>query len=297
MDERIKEAINKRAETLDNGCVRWTGPIARGQPKFGYMTETGKRRQLNPQRTILVDKLGLDPNKQYSYITTCGDPLCVNPEHIELSKRSYERKVHTARKIKCSNMKTHKAVLSILTLGADAIASKLRIDTGMINRLRQHSVMYPYLQHKIVEALPKDVTLSAVREFQISRERLLKLSGFKLFVMDYIYSENNYPVFAFDLYDKLLDECAVVGEHLFWLGDKDNDGEPVFTLVGGKTVSARGAFMHALFGSNIEENYRCTCGSKDCVNPYHLELVKTDGRATGSYSSYHDVPPFKNKGE
>lgn len=274
MDELIKTAIEKRSERQDNGCIKWTGAIARGQPKFGYVTADGKRRQLNPQRTILVDKFGLDPNKQHSYTTTCGDPLCVNPEHIVLGKRPYTRKLKAARKIKINNMATHKKVLSILTLGADAIADKLRIDTGVINRIRLHTVLYPYLQQKIEEALPKGITIAKIREEQFDREEVRLMGGFRLFAMDYIYSEKYYPVFAFGLYDKLLEECAVYGEHLLWLGDRDNNDEPVFTLVGGKTVTARGAFMNALFGANIEAKYRCTCGNDDCVNPYHLEETK-----------------------
>jgi hypothetical protein len=76
------------ARCLEDGdCLRWAGPVSGQCPKLCVRTGEGeKTKTLQPRRLVWEEVNGPIPPKRY-VTPTCGDPLCLNPEHLKLTTR------------------------------------------------------------------------------------------------------------------------------------------------------------------------------------------------------------------
>lgn len=70
----------------ENGCVEWTGPKHRqGYGFVGAICDKTKERiMVTAHRLVARMKLGRELQKGENVIHTCSNPLCVNPDHIEV---------------------------------------------------------------------------------------------------------------------------------------------------------------------------------------------------------------------
>jgi len=86
VDDRIKEKYDVIEET---GCWKWTAAIY-NKTKFPYITvrsAPGKFKKMVVPRYLYQQKYGEIRRNQVIQIT-CGEPRCVNPEHMEAIDRS-----------------------------------------------------------------------------------------------------------------------------------------------------------------------------------------------------------------
>lgn len=79
--------------TEQDGCWIWHGAMQSNStvPMIRYGNGT-----MSVRRAILVDRGSMMTNLQATY--TCGNPLCVNPEHVEAVRRSTLQKRIAARR-------------------------------------------------------------------------------------------------------------------------------------------------------------------------------------------------------
>jgi hypothetical protein len=83
IDVEIRFAEKVRVD--ESGCHIWTG----AQGSRGYGTFWTGRKQDRPARYAYEKERGLIPGGM-SLTTTCGDPMCVNVEHLALVRASSE---------------------------------------------------------------------------------------------------------------------------------------------------------------------------------------------------------------
>lgn len=79
--ERFKSKINK----LENGCWRWKGARGNHRGKFSIKA-VGRDHNVNipAHRFAWFESRGFLPDGQV--VQTCGNTLCVNPNHLLLKK-------------------------------------------------------------------------------------------------------------------------------------------------------------------------------------------------------------------
>ena len=80
--QMLLEAIEERAHWVDS-CWVWTGSMtSSGRP---YLTVLHKRTNL---RRLVLELDGRPCDKDEIAVVTCGVKNCVNPEHLDISKRA-----------------------------------------------------------------------------------------------------------------------------------------------------------------------------------------------------------------
>lgn len=65
-----------------NGCWDWFGCVSSGVPRVGRRSSDRRRGPINI-RVALLEEIGPRPEWAYAAIAACGNPLCVNPEHLQ----------------------------------------------------------------------------------------------------------------------------------------------------------------------------------------------------------------------
>lgn len=107
------ESVLARAHEIGD-CMEWGGYLCSGVPNMTV------NRRCRPVRRFLLELLGR-PARPGSFVgTTCGNPLCVNPEHI--IERSMFHHMRRASKlvdhncpVRIAKLQKHAAVRGILS--------------------------------------------------------------------------------------------------------------------------------------------------------------------------------------
>jgi hypothetical protein len=79
----------------ENGCIEWQGPKHKqGYGFIGAIKEVDKSRlMVTTHRLAARLKLGRELRKGENVIHTCSNPLCCNPDHIEVGDLKLRNKV------------------------------------------------------------------------------------------------------------------------------------------------------------------------------------------------------------
>lgn len=262
MSDLSYEAVLKRHVKKEGDCIVWTGAVCKWGPHIEYRVY-GKRAQAYPQRVALLKKYNLDPKKRYRYSTTCGNPRCLNEDHLVLHKDGELRVRNDYKKSVVHNIILNLSVFSEVKLGVTSIAKAYNIAPSAVYRIYKNTALFPYFQRCIESALPSGTSIADIRRENLSIREIKKKYGLSAFAAEYVARDYDYKVHNFDIYEHLLLNCSVHLDHLVWRKASCID-------------EARRNFMIAMFGEAKDAVYRCTCGVDSCVNPYHLAEVKND---------------------
>lgn len=96
MPQRKAQRLNRRAHNdatyeeraelhsdvdTATGCWNWFGCVSNGVPRVGRRSSDPKRGPIN-LRVALMEERGQRPDGGYNVVPTCGNPMCVNPDHL-----------------------------------------------------------------------------------------------------------------------------------------------------------------------------------------------------------------------
>ena len=94
----INEEIKDKVLILENGCWIWNGSQhAQGYPMSRHPTI--KNKMVLVSRLLMQNKLGYTLTKDQRVKNTCGNKLCVNPEHYIVAEFGTEEWKCIAHKI------------------------------------------------------------------------------------------------------------------------------------------------------------------------------------------------------
>lgn len=276
----LKEVVARNSEVVE-GHRLWKGKLLRGRPSAAATDENGKIKHIDIQRYLLIKKYNLNPDKQYSVVTTCGNPRCISTACIEVREKRTPRK--KLRKIgrMCGMMVNNKAVLGkSVYLSREGIAQQLGVSVGTITTIQKMPrIMACYFQNRLEEHLT-DVSIEEVRSSALPDKTLRKKYNLSKFAMDYIKNGADNPVHDPEVFSKVLNECEVVDDHLVWVGEFSN-GYPVTRVMGGQARSAAAVFSFAVLGKNLDSSFRPVCGFENCVNPFCCEEIENEYDESG----------------
>lgn len=109
------EKYNNKLEPQATGCVYWQGPFHRqGYGMFsGIRISDGKRIMMTTHRLAMKLKLNRELDLKEFVVHTCGNPQCVNPDHLILgdARLRYKEMVKQGRagpRIRGKHTKDHK---------------------------------------------------------------------------------------------------------------------------------------------------------------------------------------------
>lgn len=260
----LKEQVIKHSHVAGE-CRLWTGAMSRTKRPITNVEKDGKTKLVDIQLFLARKKFSLANNIRVGIKTTCGNPNCINVNHVELvpiTRASTPRnRTDSVVSVAENNINVFKLAV---TNPVEVIARDTNISKGSVLRILKNEAMLPYFQMRIEhfcgEPLEKLRTLSveALREKGLAQKAIA-----------YIQSEHNFRIVDEDLYLKVLSHCKVLGEHLVWNGEFIND-IPVIRELSGRRRSAVKLFLSSVTGKQ-QDNIICACGYDGCINPYHLE--------------------------
>lgn len=274
MVSTLKEAIAKHSH-VEGNCLVWDGAMRRGRPLACLKVSNDKYKLVDIYKYLGEKFLGNEEGKQYSFSTTCGNPRCINRQHLLSSIKHTKRSQLNVTGRTVGLMENNKAVFDLLvTDGIDTIAKKTGLSVGLIQYMRKQNVaMNPYFFMKIKWYLGED-KLNFIRESEEPRLAVCKMFKISRFAYDFIKTMYNIEVHDEDLYVKLLDGCEVVGEHLVWIDKFNALGVPVTSVFDQYERRALSVFMYAFCGYPMDETYKTNSIFKNCVNPLFVEVEK-----------------------
>lgn len=267
MAEREKKSLTERVRAnveMIGGCLVWKGAMSNNTPVIARKKEDGTYRNLSV-RFLFGRKKFPGITERTRLKTSCGNPRCVNPEHIELGTmtKKYRRVRSGSPK---ANMKLNKEVFTLAVgMTADAMAVKANTSAAAIrNMLKMNTAMYPFFAYQLRQL--RDV--EAIRNDDREDRELMTEHKLSPFALKFIKEGNDYPLVDEDLYLRLLDECEVHNDHLVWVGEFQGKTPITRAFTRGRKVD--GLFLSALRGGNYQDvELKCNCGYDGCVNPYH----------------------------
>lgn len=266
-DQVARHSVFKK----ETGCRLWTGTLSNGKPIAWVEDEFGRKKGVYIQRYLVIKKFNLASNKQYSITTTCGNPNCLNKDHLELTtrKRMCGYKTQNSRRGRLvGNMKHNKLIFeTIVKNSRDVAASVTGLTIGTVVSILNNKAMLPFFQYQI----EKQTGASSIHELKALSDKELRDKGLGKLARALIRSEEAYRLYDPDLYLKLLDQCEVFGEDLVWVGEHNEQGVPVTDILGTKQ-NALSVFVYATYGKHITNTYETKCGFNKCINPFHVEI-------------------------
>ena len=263
MAKTLKEIVASNSR-LHGDCRIWTGSLVRGRPAARQIMN-GKYVNTDIQRYLAIKKFDLDPNTQLSLRTTCGNPLCITKDHIEVVKREMKSRQLSSMTSVFNDMEANKKVFELaVTKGYKLIGKALNISHTSVRTMLTHEVMLPFFQIKLQEHTGK--TLANLRSEDIDEV----VANYKLskFAREFIESGQTFNLHDEALYCNLLDDCKVFKSHLIWVGETSH-GTPVSMALDNYRRNALSLFMFAAFGFSIKGEYKVKCGFENCINPFH----------------------------
>lgn len=102
IDEKMIAAIESRITKTDN-CWEWQGTMSFKEPRY-CTTRKGVKVNIQVRRYIYQNFIG-QLQKELVVKTSCGNPKCVNPKHLELntiSKKQIDGQAPRKRKEQCA---------------------------------------------------------------------------------------------------------------------------------------------------------------------------------------------------
>lgn len=270
MAKSLKEAVLNNSH-IQGECRIWDGSMRYGKRPQALITQPdGSKKWVDLQRHLAIKRFNLPVDKRISLTTSCGNPRCINGDHLILLEKVIrpETTRMSMRARKNADMSLNKAVMMYsLDGGIDYVADKTGLSLGVILRIRQkNSCMYPYF----FELMRAKLGSKKMQEIALSDKNKVEMRSY-FEVPDFVVKmlkENDYPpIHDFDLYNALLDECSAYMEHLVWNG-KFLHGEPVSKALDGTYRSARKLMTYALFGTPLDSQGESECGFQHCINPY-----------------------------
>lgn len=270
MATTLKEAVVKNSK-VEGECRVWTGAMtSRGRPVATYEGETGKVT-VDLHRHLAGKKFNLPKGKRVSIATTCGNPRCISPAHIEVvkvKKPRIKKVVHINSQSK--NMELNQQVFRlIINHSKQEIILKTGISYFVVNSILSNTAMLPFFQIVLESYLGAEV-LATLRESEMSNRKMREKYKISSFAVKFIKSGLDFDIKDEEEYLLLLSQCVVVGEHLLWNGRVVN-GTPVAPLVNGALRNARKIFVYSITGIIPNHDLQCNCGFDGCINPWHLE--------------------------
>lgn len=261
----LKELVAKKS-ILENGCRIWLGHLTKDHCRpYAYPTIDGKRKGVDIHRYLASKKFGLTSREYARVVTTCGNPRCININHIDIVR---PKRIRVGGTIKKSEVELNMKVFELLvSSNVDNIATTLNLERGLVYRILSNTAMLPYFQLCI--QWHTGVSLDKLRELNLSTKTLKEQCRLSTKAARFVQSEQNYPIADEDVYLDLLKQCAVAGDHLVWVGEL-RDGIPTYKTFGGYYKNAANQMYLAQYGVK-SERVACMCGMKHCINPQHLE--------------------------
>lgn len=270
VQKKLVDRVKANIEMVD-GCLIWKGAMSGNSPVIAKRKADGTYRNVNV-RYLFARKKFPEITERTRIKTSCGNPRCVNREHLELGTM-----MKKARRVRSGSPKTNivlnKEVFTLAVgMTADAMAEKANISAAAIrNMLKMNTAMYPFFAYQLRQL--RDI--EAIRNDDREDRALMTEHNLSPFALKFIKEGNDYPLNDEDLYLKLLDECEVHNDHLVWVGEFS--GKTPITHAFGRGRKANGLFLSALRGGNYQDiELKCSCGYDCCVNPYHYEIGEND---------------------
>lgn len=86
-DATYEERARLHSVEDESGCWIWIGCVSNGVPRVGRRRSENKRGPVNLRAMLLDERIPTRPEGAHNAVTTCGNPMCVNPEHLEWESR------------------------------------------------------------------------------------------------------------------------------------------------------------------------------------------------------------------
>lgn len=86
-DATYEERARLHSDETSDGCWEWFGCVSSGVPRVGRRVSDNRRGPIN-LRVALLEERGERPDWAYAGVASCGNPACVNPEHLEWESKS-----------------------------------------------------------------------------------------------------------------------------------------------------------------------------------------------------------------
>lgn len=260
LSERVKEGL-----TVEGDCLVWKGAMSGNTPVISKRRADGTYRNVSV-RFLFARKKFEDITERTRLKTSCGNPRCVNREHIELGTMvNKERRVR--RGSPKADMKLNKEVFTLaVTMTADVMAEKVNYSAAAIrNMLKMNTAMYPYFNLQLGRLRDVD----AIRNDDRSDSVIMDEYRISPFTLAFIKDNKDYKIADEELYLNLLNECEVHNDHLVWVGEF-NGATPI-TRMFNTGRKANALFVSAAYGGNYQDvDLKCGCGYEGCINPYHI---------------------------
>ena len=257
--ERVKENLE-----IVGDCLIWKGAMSGNSPIITKRNKDGSYRNVNV-RYLFARKKFEGITERTRTKTSCGDPRCVNREHIELGTMTkVDRRVRSGSP-KC-NMTRNKEVFTLaIRLSADDMVEKVNASASAIrNMLRDNTAMYPFFAYQLSQL--RD--LEEIRDDDRSDREIRNEYNLSRFALEFIKAGKEYPINDPEIYLRLLDECEVHKDHLVWVGEFSGKTPITRMFKTGRKVD--GLLLSSVYGGNYQNvELKCSCGYDGCVNPYH----------------------------
>jgi hypothetical protein len=119
----LQEFVKNRC-ILSEGCWEWTGAV---QPHGATPTMRHNGRVTGVRRFLAIDK-GLDVNKKV-VTHNCGNPLCVNPDHIAvITRNKLQKRVAKERNYQTNPLRMKKI--------ADRARENSKLNLSIVEQIR-----------------------------------------------------------------------------------------------------------------------------------------------------------------
>lgn len=264
---KLKDLVARKSK-VEGSCRVWNGGLTtRGRP---YVTQTvdGTLKTVDLHLYLARKVHGVKDNERVTIKTTCGNPRCINPKHLLVQKpNSGVAKGSRKTGAKYADVELNMQVFkSLVTLTKTDTKGILGLHNSTFDRIVSNKAMLPYFQLCI--EWHTGVSVEELRARRVSQQKLKVEYRLSPTAIKYVLSDHNYYIEHEDLYLDLLKKCAVLGDHLVWVGDL-RQNKPIFKTYAGFTKDATKQMYFAANGLR-SDGLTCTCGQANCINPEHI---------------------------
>lgn len=270
MAKTLKEIVVEKS-VISGDCLLWQSTMTKwGRPVTNVVDEFGGKKTVDLQLYLARKKFNLPENTKVKIVTTCGNPNCITSSHIQLGKIERVKSGRKKRGTKVASIKHNKAVFDLLVTTPPArIGGTVGLSYKTVKAIIKNKAMLPYFQLRLQWHIGED-TLDKIRQSHLPDNELALQHRISRYAVDFIRSEQNYPIADETLYLSMLAECEVLGDHLVWAGEIVR-GSPMVRTFGNRLKSVTKMFKYAVTGVLPPVSPCCSCKVEGCVNPFHLE--------------------------
>lgn len=236
---KLSEKIKQHTRIVGD-CYLWDGPTQRGKPVV-WVRKNGEFKCVYIQAKLAAKKFE-NFSRAYKLVCSCGNDLCINPDHFVLEKatRSKDYNIDLLRGLAAlyvtGRIEDAKEKLDI----SKPTAFKLLKTQRLCGLLVMAEVQRNVPSDKLSLCFEQEFTHVMCKNFNVTSKSLKLISELEI-----------EPIFDLALFDRVIEHCKINDDKILWGGEVDNNKQPTM-WIGNKQYNARSLLSNAVYGTPLD---------------------------------------------